>query len=283
MARHAKHEDASQPEGTAETRGTEAASGDRPGRHRKASLALGATISAAALTLGAPAVAFADPPQALPASVEGTDAKFQPALDYDKDGCYSSPAIDADGNPAEGLKTTGAPEGNCRDESDLDNTNTYARSKTNNGWTAYLYDSYFEKDQSVSGSGHRHDIEHVVVWVQDGEAKYVSTSGHGEYGTKPADEVAWEGDHPKVVYNKDGSAGTHAFRHATKDESPENHKGTWQKPDVVSWNKFPGGVRDKLVNHDFGSADLGIKDEGGKFEKELEKAKPSGIAFDPHA
>ncbi|WP_407900917.1 NPP1 family protein [Scytonema sp. NUACC26] len=28
--------------------------------------------------------------------------------------------------------------GNCRDESDLDNTNAYSRSKCNNGWCAYM-------------------------------------------------------------------------------------------------------------------------------------------------
>ncbi|OZM71354.1 hypothetical protein CFN78_21175 [Amycolatopsis antarctica] len=235
------------------------------------------------------APAYAEPPGALPSSVEGDDARWQPALDSDTDSCYSTPAIDSAGKVAEGLEPTGDIVADCRDEADLRNTNTYVRSKSNNGWTAYLYDSYFEKDQSVDGSasGHRHDIEHVVVWVSDGRAKFVSTSAHGSYTTKAADEVPWEGDHPKIVYHKDGGS-THAFRHATaNDEPPENHDGTWQLPAVVSWNKFPEGVRETLLSADFGAAQLGIKDTDrdgkDKFTKELDKAEPDGIPFDPYA
>ena len=184
---------------------------------------------------------------------------------------------------AEGLEPSGAVNGNCHDESDLNNTNSYSRSKCDeNGWCAYLYDLYFEKDQAVDGSGlggHRHDIEHVVVWVHQGQARYVSTSAHGDYSTHPSSEVAWEGTHPKVVYHKDG-AGSHAFRLASGDEQPENHHGTWQYPALVSWDNFPGGIRDKLTSADFGKASLAIKDQA--FASNLENAKPDGVPFNPH-
>jgi hypothetical protein len=62
-------------------------------------------------------------------------------------------------------------------------------------------------------SGHRHDREHVVVWVENGTARYVSTSAHGRFVVTAAAAVRWDGTHPKVVYHKDG-AGSHAFRPA---------------------------------------------------------------------
>ncbi|MQA07997.1 MAG: hypothetical protein GEU98_05460 [Pseudonocardiaceae bacterium] len=247
------------------------------------SFVLRAVLGATILVIALPASAWAEPPEALPSSVAEPDGKWQPAFDYDGDGCYPTPAIGPDGAVAEGLETSGAVNGNCHDQSDLDNTNSYVRAKCDeNGWCAYLYDLYFEKDQAVDGSGaggHRHDIEHVVVWVNNDEAQYVSTSAHGDFSTYPSSGVAWDGTHPKIVYHKDGG-GTHAFRLAGKDEEPENHYGTWQYPALVSWNNFPDGIRDKLTGADFGSASLGIKD--GNFEENLEKAKPGDIEFDPY-
>lgn len=251
---------------------------------RRWSLALGALLGSAVLVIGLPpASASAEPPTALPSSVTDPDGTWQPAFDYDQDGCYPTPAIGSDGAVAEGLDNSGALNGNCHDQSDLDNTNSYARAKCDdNGWCAYLYDLYFEKDQAVPGVdafGHRHDIEHVVVWVNPDGAQYVSTSAHGDFSTYPSSEVEWEGTHPKIVYHKDG-AGTHAFRLASQDEQPENHNGAWQYPALVSWNNFPDGIRDTLTEADFGSASLGIKD--GSFEENLDKAKPEDIEFDPY-
>ncbi|WP_188987324.1 NPP1 family protein [Saccharopolyspora thermophila] len=237
---------------------------------------------AAVLAVVQPVPAWAEPPRALPGNAPEADARWQPAFDYDGDGCYPTPAIGADGTVAEGLEPSGALNGNCHDASDLDNTNSYSRATCDpSGWCAYLYDLYFEKDQAVAGVdpfGHRHDIEHVVVWVHDDQARYVSASAHGEYQTRPASEVVWEGTHPKIVYHKDG-ASTHAFRFANADEQPENHHGSWQYPDLVGWDGFPEGIRDRLTAADFGKASLAIKD--GAFEDNLEKAKPDGIPFDP--
>ncbi|GGX59055.1 NPP1 family protein [Streptomyces minutiscleroticus] len=250
-------------------------------RIRKASLILG---SAVALVVAVPGIAFAAPPGALPANADSMDRTFQPALDYDTDGCYSTPAIGPDGTLNPGLNPTGALNGNCRDASDLDNTNSYSRSKCNNGWCAIVYGLYFEKDQALAGTslgGHRHDWEHIVVWVQNDQAQYVSTSAHGDFSTYGRDQIRWDGTHPKIVYHKDGIS-THCFRPAnTNDEPPENHKGTWQYPALVGWNGYPAGLRDKLVQADFGSANFGLKD--ASFASHLAKAKPSGITFDPNA
>ncbi len=248
---------------------------------RRASLVLG---SAVAVVVAFPGSALAAPPTALPAGAEALERTYQPAYDYDTDGCYPTPAIGPDGTVNGGLNPTGALNGQCRDASDLDNTNGYSRYKCNNGWCAVIYGLYFEKDQAVAGSslgGHRHDWEHVVVWVQNNQAQYVSTSAHGGFSVYSKDQIRWDGTHPKIVYHKDGLS-THCFRPANaNDEPPENHKGTWQYPALVGWNGYPAGLRDKLSAYDFGSANFGLKD--GSFASHLAAAKPSGIAFDPNA
>ncbi|MEV6318335.1 NPP1 family protein [Streptomyces sp. NPDC051776] len=245
-------------------------------------MALRALLGAVVLVFAFPSSAFAaEPPQALPSVWEFDEGQFQPATDSDGDGCYPTPAIGPDGRVAEGLNNSGALNGNCRDIWDLDSTNSYSRKKCNNGWCAFMYAYYFEKDQVVAGLdafGHRHDWEHILIWVKDGIPRYVSTSAHGGYSTHPRSEVAWEESHAKVVYHKDGG-GTHAFRRAAFDETPENHYGKWQYPALVGWDYYPDGVRDILTQADFGEANFGLKDSA--FSSELMKAKPGGIPFDP--
>lgn len=238
---------------------------------------------AAALMLAAPAAAYAEPPQALPHNAGGIEATFQPAYDYDKDGCYPTPAIGRDGTIAPGLtSTSGGLSENCRSESDLANTNGYARSKCNNGWCAIMYVLYFEKDKSINGfdlGGHRHDMEEVVVWVRNGKAEWVSTSLHGAYTKHHHTAIRWEGSHPKIVYHKHG-ARTHGFRAANgNDEPPENHWGFWQFPTLVDWNRMPGDLRSKLAAANFGSASLKIKDS--EFSNKLADAEPGDLSFNP--
>lgn len=250
---------------------------------RKAPVTLAGAV---ALVIGFPATALADPPSALPANASELENTFLPAYDYDTDGCYATPAIGPDGTIAPGLDLGGDVNGNCRDESDLDNSNIYSRSKCNNDWCAIMYASYFEKDQVSYGggsAGHRHDWEHIVVWVHNNQAEYVSTSAHGGFTVHNRSDLPFDGNHAKVVYHKDGLS-THAFRAAKNDggdEPPENHKGVWQLPTLVGWDGYPDGLRDKLSQADFGSATLGIKDD--TFVSHLEKAKPSDIPFDPAA
>src|SRR5690606_13213935 len=96
----------------------------RPGRGRGApmverGLAV-AAATAAAVLLAPAAAALADPPQALPANHTEAEGKWQPAFDYDKDGCYPTPAIGPDGTLNAGLHNSGALNGQCRDSRDLD-------------------------------------------------------------------------------------------------------------------------------------------------------------------
>jgi hypothetical protein len=250
-------------------------------RAQRSLIVLGSVI---ALTIAGAGVAFATPPPNLPGNAEQFEQKWQPAYDYDTDGCYPSPAIGPDGTLNGGLNPTGALDGGCHDQSDLDNTNGYSRYKCNNGWCAIAYGLYFEKDQALADTsigGHRHDWEHVVVWVQNDQAAYVATSAHGDFSVYASSAVLWQGDHAKVVYHKDG-VGTHCFRLGNANDEPaENGYHTWQYPTLVGWNGYPAGVRDKLTSADFGNAIFGLKD--GAFNGLLQKAMPAGITFDPNA
>jgi hypothetical protein len=241
-------------------------------------------VGVVTLVLAGAGAALAAPPPSLPANAEALEVKWQPAYDYDTDGCYPTPAVGPDGTINGGLKPTGSLHGECHDRSDLDHTNGYSRYKCNNGWCAIAYGLYFEKDQALDNSdlgGHRHDWEHVVVWVRDDRAEYVATSAHGDFSVHGGAEVRWEGTHPKAVYHKDG-ASTHSFRLGnSNDEPPENYYHTWQYPTLVGWNGYPAGVRDKLSAADFGSANFGLKD--ANFTSLLAEAEPAGIAFDPYA
>ena len=231
-------------------------------------------------------VAYAErSPGGLPAAAPEADQKFQPAMDYDVDGCYPTPAIGPDGTINPGKNLGGDLNGECRDEVDLNDANVYSRSKCNNGWCAYMYAFYFEKDQRVPGvagpgNGHKHDWEHVVVWVHNDAPVWVAVSQHGKYFWIPRSQIKWHNEtHAKVVYHKDGG-GTHAFRHAKSndgDEPPENHKGRWHLPKVIGWDNFPPGFRDKLAETSFGSASLDLRD--GVFENKLKEAKPSEVPF----
>jgi hypothetical protein len=47
--------------------------------------------------------------------------------------------------------------------------------------------------ENVSDVGrHVNDWEHIAVWVQNDERKFMSASQHGEYEAKAADDVLWE-------------------------------------------------------------------------------------------
>ncbi|GAA3752414.1 NPP1 family protein [Streptomyces tremellae] len=252
------------------------------GRSRRP-LAAGA-LGAALLVVGLPGQASADVLPSLPQNADGLEQTFSPAYDYDGDGCYATAAISPDGTLNPGLKLGGDVNGHCHDPAQLDNANTYSREKCNNDWCAVVYASYFEKDQATLGPlaiGHTHDWEHVVVWTNDNQVKYVSVSQHAGYQVAPASDIRFDGTHPKVVYHKDG-ASTHDFRFANgNDEPAENATGNWFYPRLVGWNGYPAGLRDKLMNADFGEATIKIND--ARFHDALNNSKPQGIPFDPNA
>ena len=195
--------------------------------------------------------------------------KYQPVLDFDKTACYHSAAINAAGQTNKGYEPG---EGDCRTLSRLVFTNTYVTQKCpDDGWCAYLYGYYFEKDEGIAGTkGHRHDWEHIMVWTLNGEAKSVAWSGHGDYSVIGAgsSSVKWEGNHPKFVVHRDGSTifgSTHAFRLARSgDEPPENEQHKWIRGSLLSLEMMDQKLKDGLLNNNWGSAHADLSE--GRFK-----------------
>jgi hypothetical protein len=226
----------------------------------------------------------------LPQSAGGMQQAFSPAYDYDTDGCYAVAAIAPDGTINEGLNNTGAVNGNCHDAPDLDRSQTYSRSKCNNGWCAIAYASYFEKDQNVNGpgnSGHRHDWEHVVSYVNQNsnQVEFVCFTKHSGITVSSRNDLRFDGTHPKAVYHKDGAFNTHFFRAANdNDEPPENDKHVWLYPPLIDYDSWPSTeLRDKLFSADFGDATLKITDD--RFNGLLSQCKTElpNVGLDPNA
>jgi hypothetical protein len=141
----------------------------------------------------------------------------------------------------------------------------------------------------VAGSGlggHRHDFEHVISWINQAanQVEYVTTTQHSSQVTYTRAQVRFDGSHPKVVYHKDG-ASTHFFRLAnSNDDPPENHYHNWRYPPLVDWNGWPStGLRDTLMNANFGSATIKITDKDDRFRNLLNASKPAAIPFNPWA
>lgn len=117
----------------------------------------------------------------------------------------------------------------------------------------------------------------MAVWVRNnGSVEYVGTSRHGEYEIRAAKDVRFEGDHPKVVYHKDGGS-THCFRFADEgDEVVENHLGVWFRGPLVGYNGFPSvEVRERLHGWNFGKADVALTNVS--FPGQIGRAKPDGV------
>ncbi|ORY56639.1 necrosis inducing protein-domain-containing protein [Pseudomassariella vexata] len=227
-----------------------------------------------------------EPPKALGSHSEADYLRWQPSLDFDTDSCYNVPAIDTNGNLAQGLPVRNTcNECDCREMSDLDNNNVYVRKRCNHGWCVYLYDYYFEKDVAGGGKGdggHRHEWEHIAVFVDVGSQgdtprlDMVAASRHGGYETRVAGDVRMDRTHPKIVYHKERE-GTHCFRFATEeDERIENHARRWFRGDVVAYDMWPSRqLRDKLMTYEWeGPATMAINDVN--FKKDIEVARNGG-------
>ena len=104
--------------------------------HRRRWVLLTGFVAGISMIFVLPTFAFAGPPGALPEKAGKMEKSVQPAYDYDTDGCYATPAIGPDGSLNGGLELGGALNGECHDESDLENTNAYSRTKCSNGWCA---------------------------------------------------------------------------------------------------------------------------------------------------
>ncbi|MDX3454013.1 NPP1 family protein [Streptomyces sp. ME02-8801-2C] len=231
-------------------------------------------LSAGVLTVGISTNASAAILNPLPENAGTFQKKYRPVFDYDTDSCFPAAAVDASGKLNGGLNNSGSITGGCRTDH-LGKANTYSQGWCKNGWCAYLYALYFEKDQTLAGAdafGHRHDWESVVVFQKQGaEApSYLSASRHGGYSTHPINEVPMDGNHVKIVYHKDG-ASTHAFRFAQWGETAEAWSdGGWDTPALVTMENMADAPRNALWNSKWGDANFPLT---GNFQANINKAR----------
>ncbi|KAI4936813.1 uncharacterized protein J4E92_001538 [Alternaria infectoria] len=180
--------------------------------------------------------------------ISGTEGalKWQPVLDWDKDVCYQTSAIDSNGNTNPGLDAKFS-VGECRDSSRQWNCNTYARERCNHGWCVYMYAYYSEMDRAVA-----------------------DTTGHHD-NADPRD-VRWEGYHPKLVAHR-GGANTASLRLAkAADDNIENDLGIWQACHLQQIGVMDNGLAQGLLNTNWGNAHMDLPD--GRFQEQLEKYMP---------
>lgn len=235
---------------------SQAAQSKRKSRLGRAALV---AVSATALTVGLTGSANAAVLNPLSWNASTFQNKYMPLFDYDTNGCLPAAAVDASGKLNGGLDNSGAIVGGCR-TNHLGKANTYSQSLCKNGWCAYVYTLYFEKDQAQNGpdvGGHRHDWESVVVFQKQGEEspRFLAASRHGGYSTHPINEVPMgrvgneqSFNRVEIVYHKDGSS-THAFRFAKWGEVPRVWgNGTWDRPALVTMENMDKTPRDQLWN-----------------------------------
>ena len=149
----------------------------------------------------------------LPAAASDVEFKFQPAVDFDTDGCYATSAIDPSGHLNPGLDhKKDCPATKCRARDRLDNLNVYSRARCNNGICGIMYEYYFEKDQNVCGFGsvgHTHEWENIIVFTRGDQVIRVSPSSHGKHEQAINNPRLLDGTKPKLVYHKEGVFGSH--------------------------------------------------------------------------
>ncbi|GMF59579.1 unnamed protein product [Phytophthora fragariaefolia] len=95
---------------------------------------------------------------------EKAAVKFKPQL-HITNGCRPYPAVNDVGETSGGLKTTGSPSAGCKGSGW--GSQVYGRSTWHRDIWAIMYSWYFPKDSPSTGLGHRHDWEHVIVWINN--------------------------------------------------------------------------------------------------------------------
>ncbi|KAG1690124.1 NLP effector protein 2 [Phytophthora capsici] len=205
-------------------------------------------------------------PQPQPVTIsERAAMKFKPQL-HVVDGCHPYPAVNDAGETGGGLKTTGSPTAGCKGSGW--GSQVYGRSTWHRDVWAIMYSWYFPKDSPSTGLGHRHDWEHVIVWISNPDVPNPTIlavtpsahSGYSKYAPPSADTV--DGTSIKVRYES-----TYPMNHAT-DVTTE--AGEFQ--DLIMWDQMTDAARNALNTVSFGDANVPMND--GNFVPKLDKAWP---------
>ncbi|KAG6958581.1 hypothetical protein JG688_00010447 [Phytophthora aleatoria] len=204
--------------------------------------------------------------QPSPVSVsEKAAVKFKPQL-HITNGCHPYPAVNAAGETSGGLATQGAPSAACKGSGW--GSQVYGRSTWYKGRWAIMYSWYFPKDSPSTGLGHRHDWEHVIVWIDNPDVanpKILAVtpsahSGYSKYAPPKAGTVA--GNTAKINY---------------ESHWPVNHaldstdKGGETQP-LIMWDQMTEAARRSLNTVGFGDANVPMND--GNFMRKIANANP---------
>ncbi|KAE8983960.1 hypothetical protein PR002_g23098 [Phytophthora rubi] len=169
--------------------------------------------------------------------------KFKPQI-HITNGCHPYPAVNEAGQTGGGLKPTGAPSSSCK----------------GSGWGS--------QDSPSTGLGHRHDWEHVVVWIDNPDiasptilaASPSAHSGYFYYVPPSSDSV--DGNSVKVNYE------SHRPINHALDTTSES--GEFQ--DLIMWDQLTDVARLALNTTSFGKANVPMND--GNFLTKLGNAWP---------
>ncbi|KAG4049203.1 hypothetical protein JG687_00009606 [Phytophthora cactorum] len=191
--------------------------------------------------------------------------KFKPQLRV-TDGCYPYPAVNDAGETSGGLKTTGSSTAGCKGSGW--GSQVYGRSTWHRDVWAIMYSWYFPKDSPSTGLGHRHDWEHVIVWINNPDVPDPiilavtpsAHSGYSKYAPPSADTL--DGTSIKVNYES-----SYPMNHAT-DVTTE----TGEFQDLIMWDQVTDAARLALNTVSFGDANVPMND--GNFVSKLDKAWP---------
>ncbi|GAB9476596.1 Necrosis-inducing protein [Globisporangium polare] len=179
--------------------------------------------------------------------------KFKPQI-HISNGCHPYPAVDAAGNTSGGLNPTGSSDAGCKGSGY--GTQVYGRGVAYNGVYALMYSWYFPKDSPSTLLGHRHDWEHVVVWIDNPNAANptilaVSPSAHSGYNKyAPPKSGTVDGVSAKVDYKS-----IVVINHALDSTTTAGE----QQP-LIMWDQLTVAARAALENTDFGDANVPMKD-----------------------
>ncbi|SPO03309.1 related to NPP1 domain protein [Cephalotrichum gorgonifer] len=184
--------------------------------------------------------------------------KYKPRLKV-FNGCVPFPAVEADGDTSGGLSPTGSPSGGCSPSTGQ----VYARAAQHGSAYAIMYSWYMPKDSPSSGLGHRHEWEHIVVWLSGPDTSAtvlgVAVSQHGGHEKSTAPPMS--GNTPLVGYTS---------------VWPVNHQMIFTDEvggtqPLIAWESLTEAARTALTNTDFGDANVPFKDSN--FANELDDAQ----------
>ncbi|CAI5721492.1 hypothetical protein KXD40_004673 [Peronospora effusa] len=206
-------------------------------------------------------------PQPIPVTIsEMIAVKFKPMLRV-SNGCHPYPAVNAEGETSAGLKTTGSSDGNCKGSQW--GSQVYGRSTLFRKHWVIVYAWYFPKDSPAPYFGHRHDWEHVILWLEFNldnncfEIGAVTPSAHDGFSKhRPPDASTVNNTNVKIEY-----LSKWPMNHALQSTSEE---GSFQ--DLILWHQLPENARCALNSVYWGNANMPLRDLN--FYNNLKKAYP---------